>query len=239
MKLATREWGDGPRTVAIVHGINGSAALWNSFASLLVERHDVRVIAVDLRGHGSSPRDTSYLLDDFVGDLTDTLQHAPDILLGHSLGGRIVHAAVPLLRPERAIYIDPGFSVSLPGFVQRAPGLNALLGRTLAISAPGVPLADRPTKRETTRQWHRWMSRQIVLDMAARPVPIAPPAVPSTVLLSHRSPLVPARYAARLRGVGWVIHTLDRAKHDMYLLEPARTLDALDGFLRVADEPSG
>jgi len=238
MKLATREWGSGDRTLAIVHGINGSSALWNSFASLLVERHKIRVIAVDLRGHGASPRSTSYVLDDFVGDLVDTLPHAPDILLGHSLGGRIVHSAVPLLQPTRAIYLDPGFSVTLPTFVQRAPGLNALLGRTLAISAPGVPLADRATKRETTRQWHRWMSRQIVLDMVARPVPIAPPVVPSTVLLSHRSPLVPARYAEQLRGVGWDIHTLDRAKHDMYLLEPARTLDALDDFLRVADEPS-
>ena len=49
---------------------------------------------------------------------------------------------------------------------------------------------------------------------------------------------MPARYAEQLRGVGWDIHTLDRAKHDMYLLDPARTLDALDDFLRVADEPS-
>jgi len=238
MKLATREWGNGARTLAIVHGINGSAALWNTFATELVARHDLRVIAVDLRGHGASPRATSYLLDDFVGDLVDTVPHAPDILLGHSLGGRIVHSAVPLLQPGRAIYLDPGFTVTLPTFVQRAPGLNALLGRTLAISAPGVPLADRATKREATRRWHRWMSRQIVLDMAAQPVPVAPPVVPSAVLVSHRSPLVPARYAEQLRGFGWRIHTLDRAKHDMYLLEPERTLDALDDFLRVADEPS-
>ena len=231
MRLAQREWGNGSRTLAIVHGINGSAALWQWFAEQLVERFDYHVVAVDLRGHGASGRASGYRLDDFAADLVESLPAGLDVVLGHSLGGRIVERALPTLKPARAIYLDPGFAVGMPAFVRNAPGLQAFISRMLAISAPGVPVAARPLKRQTTSEWDRRMSRQIVLDLADNHVAVAAPLVPSTVLLSHRSPLVPARYAARLREVGWDIRVFPRAKHDMYLLDPTGTIDRLEDVL--------
>lgn len=231
MRLAQREWGSGERTLAVVHGINGSGALWEWFALELSDRFGFRVVAVDLRGHGASGRASSYLIDDFAGDLVETLPAGLDIVLGHSLGGRVVERAIPQLMPSRAIYLDPGFAVGVPRFLRSAPGLQALLSRMLAISAPGVPSAARPIKARTTRDWDRGMSRQIVLDLADNHVPAAAPLVPSTVLLSHRSPLVPARYAARLRDAGWDVRAFPRAQHDMYLLDPTGTLDRLADVL--------
>jgi pimeloyl-ACP methyl ester carboxylesterase len=231
MKLAQREWGTGPRTLAIVHGINGSAALWQWFAEQLVDRFDFHVVAVDLRGHGASARASGYRLDDFAADVVESLPAGLDVILGHSLGGRIVERALPALSPGRAIYLDPGFAIAVPSFVRNAPGLQGFLSRMLAISAPGVPVVARPLKRQTTADWDRRMSRQIVLDLAENHVAVAAPLVPSTVLLSHRSPLVPARYAARLREVGWDIRAFPRAKHDMYLLDATGTIDRLEDVL--------
>ena len=232
MRLAQREWGTGSRTLAIVHGINGSAALWEWFALELVERYDFRVIAVDLRGHGASGRASTYALDDFAADVVESLPHDLDVIVGHSLGGRIVERALPSLDVGRAIYLDPGFAVGVPRFLRDAPVLQPLLARMLAISAPGVPVQTRPLKRQTTRDWDRRMSRQIVLDLADNHVAVAAPLVPSTVLLSHRSPLVPAGFARRLRQAGWDVRTFERSKHDMYLLDPTGTIDRLDDVLR-------
>lgn len=231
MRLAQREWGSGSRTLAIVHGINGSGSLWEWFAQQLVDRFDYRVIAVDLRGHGASGRASTYRLDDFADDLVESLPTGLDVIVGHSLGGRVVERAVPRLLPSRAIYLDPGFAVGVPAFVRAAPGLQGFLSRMLAISAPGVPLDARATKRQTTLDWDRGMSRQIVLDLADNHVAAAAPLVPSTVLLSHRSPLVPARYAARLRASGWDVRRFKGSKHDMYLLDPTGTIDRLSDVL--------
>ncbi|MEC8763425.1 MAG: alpha/beta fold hydrolase, partial [Actinomycetota bacterium] len=73
MRLAVHEFGSGDRTAAIVHGISGSGLLWQDFAERLSRRHGMRVLAVDLRGHGSSPRSEHYRLRDFTDDLVETL----------------------------------------------------------------------------------------------------------------------------------------------------------------------
>ncbi|MGH2816717.1 MAG: alpha/beta hydrolase, partial [Actinomycetota bacterium] len=59
VQLATRAWGDGadpsrPLTV-LVHGVTSSSRTWWRVGPALAER-GFRVLAVDLRGHGASPR---------------------------------------------------------------------------------------------------------------------------------------------------------------------------------------
>lgn len=55
MKLNTREWGTGDRLALLVHGIMSDHRSWRSVGPALAGR-GYRVIAVDLRGHGASPR---------------------------------------------------------------------------------------------------------------------------------------------------------------------------------------
>jgi hypothetical protein len=60
--------------------------------------------------------------------------------------------------------------------------------------------------------------------VAHSPVAVAPPAVPSVVVLSDDSPAVlPDPVARSLEGVGWELRRLAGVHHDMQLEAPDRT----------------
>ncbi|MEO6299994.1 MAG: alpha/beta fold hydrolase [Paracoccaceae bacterium] len=72
----------------IAHGLFGSARNWGVIARRLADRR--RVIAVDMRNHGTSPRGTSQSYPDMAGDLAEVIRtlNEPVDLLGHSMGGK-------------------------------------------------------------------------------------------------------------------------------------------------------
>jgi pimeloyl-ACP methyl ester carboxylesterase len=78
----------------LIHGVTSSSRTWWRVAPELVER-GYRVVAVDLRGHGASPRVTDGLvLGDLTADVVETLRAersgaAIDLLVGHSLGALV------------------------------------------------------------------------------------------------------------------------------------------------------
>nr|BFE86321.1 hypothetical protein GCM10020093_089220 [Planobispora longispora] len=55
MRLNTCEWGSGDRVAVLIHGIMASSRCWWRVGPALAER-GYRVVAVDLPGHGGSPR---------------------------------------------------------------------------------------------------------------------------------------------------------------------------------------
>ena len=73
-----------------------------------------RVLAVDLAGHGTSPRARRYSprawADDVVETLEPLLTGPPDVVMGHSLGGLVASLVADRLAPRAAIYIDPAFA---------------------------------------------------------------------------------------------------------------------------------
>lgn len=82
---------DGP-AVVLLHGLASDAETWDRAIGPLAGE-GLRVIAVDLLGHGSSdkPR-VSYLLDDFaslLGEVLDALGIKAATVVGHSLGGAV------------------------------------------------------------------------------------------------------------------------------------------------------
>ena len=93
MKLTTRSWGEEDRPLAmLVHGVTASSRTWWRVGPWFAER-GWYTVAVDLRGHGDSPRATHGLtLEDLMEDLHETAQGLSsftekiDILIGHSLG---------------------------------------------------------------------------------------------------------------------------------------------------------
>jgi pimeloyl-ACP methyl ester carboxylesterase len=167
-KLATRTWdppagqglapptgtggdeaGDGQRAAAalgrrsgplavLVHGITSSSNTWWEVGPALAER-GWRVVGVDLRGHGASPRGAGGLeLDDLAADLAETVEERPvDLLVGHSLGALV---AMSLLGSDpgfarRVVLEDPPCDQAFDGrqmasdierdarWVRRAPGV--------------------------------------------------------------------------------------------------------------------
>ena len=93
LKLATRSWGEEGRPLAVlVHGVTGSSRTWWRVGPWFAE-NGWHAVAVDLRGHGSSPRMSGGEgLEDLAGDLYETVSGnlgsgaKIDVLLGHSLG---------------------------------------------------------------------------------------------------------------------------------------------------------
>ena len=140
--LAGRTWGDGggaPRPLAVlVHGVTSSSRTWWRVGPALAAR-GFRVVAVDLRGHGASPRAAAGLAAaDLAADVAETLAQGAaaagpgalgaavpagvasgprastpvvDLLVGHSLGALV---ALELLAAR------PGFARRL--VVEDPPG---------------------------------------------------------------------------------------------------------------------
>jgi pimeloyl-ACP methyl ester carboxylesterase len=121
--LATRAWGDGAdpsRPLAVlVHGVTSSSRTWWRVGPALAER-GFRVLAVDLRGHGASPRPVAGLAAaDLAADVAQTVADAAsapgaaaaavDLLVGHSLGA-LVALELVTARPgfaRRLLLEDP------------------------------------------------------------------------------------------------------------------------------------
>ena len=82
---------DGPTDRApllIAHGLFGSARNWGAVAKRLSS--DRKVVAVDMRNHGSSPWDDAHGYGDLAADLATVIEReggAIDVL-GHSMGGK-------------------------------------------------------------------------------------------------------------------------------------------------------
>lgn len=72
----------------IVHGLYGSGRNWGVIAKRLSDTR--RVITVDMRNHGDSPRNDSHSYPDMARDLAEVIRHigAPMDVCGHSMGGK-------------------------------------------------------------------------------------------------------------------------------------------------------
>ena len=116
--LATHQWAsteaDEHAPVAmLVHGVTGWHRTWWRVGPALAER-GWRVIGVDQRGHGRSPRIAgAATIDDLAEDLEAAIERhatAPiDLLVGHSLGA-VVSMRLVLRRPgiaRRLVLEDP------------------------------------------------------------------------------------------------------------------------------------
>lgn len=153
MLLQLHEWGD--RTAPPVVALHGIGGFGRRFRKLAEERlAGYRVVAPDLRGHGSSSWEPPWTIATHVSDVLDTVEHAGierARFIGHSYGGRLILELAVLApeRVERAALLDPAIDL-LPhvGFDfaerERADGAFALpddaVGERLAFD-PATPRA--------------------------------------------------------------------------------------------------
>ncbi|MFJ3669059.1 alpha/beta fold hydrolase [Streptomyces sp. NPDC090106] len=224
MRLHTRHWGTGDRTALLVHGIMSDSRTWRRVGPALAER-GYRVTAVDLRGHGGSPRG-DYGIEHFADDLVDTLPTGADVIVGHSLGGLALSLAVDRLRPLRAVYSDPAWSSQNPE--------QAL--------DPEVFASAKNISREHIVQFNpRWAAEDVDIEVATvadwdadtsyfldgRPLTgFVPgrPVVPSLVQLADPSLLVGPADVELLRASGFEVRTVTGAGHTIHR-------DDFDGFM--------
>jgi pimeloyl-ACP methyl ester carboxylesterase len=243
VKLETTIVGNGPRRIGLVHGLGVDSSTWEPFIEQLRAAGEVTVFAPDLRGHGRSPRPDSWTLAEFADDLVETFPRDLDVVVGHSLGGAVLAAAVERLRPGHAVYLDPGFQLGLPtsGLGGRlfwaAPaltlGVAALFtARSNAAARKGYPERTQRLISDATARFDKRMATSVFRDIAFHPVVAARPVVPSTVVLSADSKAVlPEALATALTGFGWDVRRLPHLRHDMQLQDPSATFALLRDVL--------
>jgi pimeloyl-ACP methyl ester carboxylesterase len=93
--LHTRSWGTPGPLAVLVHGVTSSSRTWWRVGPALAER-GLRVLAVDLRGHGASPRaEAGLAIGHLADDVAETVAAVAgaggpvDLLVGHSLGALV------------------------------------------------------------------------------------------------------------------------------------------------------
>ncbi len=123
----------GPETadppLLIAHGLFGSARNWGAIAKRLALHR--RVVVVDMRNHGDSPRSPDHGYPALAGDLAETIDDAggrADVL-GHSMGGKasMVLALTAPERVHRLIVADMApvaYAHSQIGYVRAMEGLD-------------------------------------------------------------------------------------------------------------------
>jgi lipase len=113
--LHVHTWGDdGAPPVVCLHGVTGSGRHFEQLAARLAP--PFRVLAPDLLGHGDSPREPPWRVQDHLAALEDAVGEAR-VWLGHSFGGRLAfeHAARNPGGVDRLVLLDP--AILLPGHV--------------------------------------------------------------------------------------------------------------------------
>lgn len=116
-RLSGLRWGDAPPAVTLLHGAGLNAHTWDTTLLHL----GLPALALDLAGHGDSSwrDDAAYVARVLAPDIATALEKwtaAPQVLVGHSLGG-LTAAAVAASRPDlvsRLVVVDitPGVDPS-------------------------------------------------------------------------------------------------------------------------------
>ena len=98
LSLNVQTWGVGKPTVLLLHGFAEGAFVWNHIAPVLAAH--ATVAAVELRGHGDSPRgpEAHYEPTTYAEDVLEVMKYRfagrPVTLIGHSLGATVaIHVA--------------------------------------------------------------------------------------------------------------------------------------------------
>lgn len=233
MRLATRISGEGPRTAVLVHGIMTDSSAWSGVTEQLEER-GFRVIAVDLAGHGASPRARRYSPEAWADDVVETLgpllAEAPDLVMGHSLGGLVASLAAERIAPRAVVYVDPafGFPKGIRGalFKLSFAMMPPLQRRDLRRLNPKWNARDIDAEFAAQRRWHR--RTMLGLVDTRRFVPPATSGIPSLVILAERSLLVGRDAALRMLRLGMRVVKVRGAGHTVWRDEPER-FDAIVG----------
>ena len=230
MQLFTREWGEGDRIAVLVHGIFSSSGNWRVLGPALADK-GYRAIAVDLPGHGQSPRAERYTLDLLADSLLQSVPAHPELAIGQSLGGLTLSRAVEWLQPQRASYVDPAFTPPKVAWWQRM--LTPLfLRRLLSSNAAAVAKANPRWAQEDVEieveDFSRFDRRALDFLNGAEMAPPATMAVPSLLVLADDSRLVSTDVADGLRALGFEVRIVPGAGHTV-------NRDDFDGFMQAVD----
>jgi pimeloyl-ACP methyl ester carboxylesterase len=215
MRLHTREWGSGDRLAVLIHGIMADSQCWWRVGPELAAR-GYRAIAVDLPGHGQSPRADAYPPELLASSVLESVPVRPELAIGHSLGGLTLALAVDQLLPQRAIYSDPAFR--LPPMESRSLESMAefadVTGEKIAAAHPAFSAEEVAVEVEMLALWDPVSAMSLISASGLDFTPA--PDVPSLVQVADPSFLVPPDFQDELRGKGFEVRIVKGAEHTIH-----------------------
>lgn len=150
-RVAYWSWGQANWPLVVcMHGWGGRATQWSHLAAALLQRK-FRVVSIDAPAHGASDGDRASM-PGFRNALLRVLDAtgAPDTLVGHSLGGLAVLAAIASRANSGAAPLPRAVSIGAPSSVDRP--LSRFLRRHAASDAVRDAMIAQLEQR-----WHfRW-----------------------------------------------------------------------------------
>ncbi|MEU7000946.1 alpha/beta fold hydrolase [Nonomuraea sp. NPDC046570] len=233
MQLHIREWGPQTGKVAVlIHGIMADSRCWWRVGPHLASL-GYRVVAVDLPGHGRSARAEAYSPELFAASVLESVPAAPELAIGHSLGGLTLAVAVERLRPGRAIYSDPAFR--LPRLEGGTPMTDLMAQfkeatvEQVAAMHPGWSAEENAVEVEMLELWDPRTALSLSEIVGSDHTP--EPVVPSLVQLADPSFLVSPEYAEELAAKGFEVRVVKGAEHTIHRHLFEDFLTGLDGWI--------
>ena len=206
-ELAVHRFGD-PDAPAVVclHGVTSWGGHFERLAERLAPRH--RVIAPDLLGHGDSPREPPWRIEDHLESLDRSVGEVARIWLGHSFGGRLAfeRAAAQPGSVDRLVLLDP--AILLAPHVALFAAENARRERRYASFDEGIDrryeesqlhrapreLLESELRNHLVQEDEGWRYRYTQSavaaaygEMASTPPPFDAARVPTLLVLGERS----------------------------------------------------
>lgn len=251
MILASEVHGDrGAPAVALLHSLALDRSVWRGVVPALSPRW--QLVALDLRGHGESPHDDRFLVEDLADDVVETLgELGVDrfAVVGLSLGGCVAQA-VATRHPQRVTalglvdttaWYGPDAPAAWEARAQKASteGLDSLRGFQLdrwfgaeflaANPELGEDLLDRFTRTDlasyvaTCRAMGAFDGREALEQVS----------VPAVVVVGEHDPATPVTHAEDLvrRLSGADLTVLPDAKHLTALERPAEISRIIEQLL--------
>jgi 3-oxoadipate enol-lactonase len=233
--------GRGETTICLVHGSGGTHGVWIRQMEGLADL--VRVVAMDLPGHGDSGGDGVGTIEraaDTVREVLDRVGVARAVIGGHSMGGAIAQAFA-LANPDRTaglVLIGTGARLRvLPKIFEMlerdyAEGVRSVVD--LAVAATTTPETRDALARQTLRNPRPVMIGDFrachVFDVMAR---LGDIRAPTLVVCGEEDQLTPVKYSRYLRDhiLGARLVVVPGAGHYVQLERPDETTAALRQFL--------
>jgi len=160
--------GEGVPPIVFVHGFGCARTDWDAQVAHLSPRH--QTVAVDLRGHGTTPGTAADCsIERFgaeVAELMQALALGPAVLVGHSMGCRVVVEAA-LQAPDRTA------GVILVDGSQFAPSMQAVLRERFATPDGYATMINGMFKDMFTAKSDATVVALVVERAARLPLPIA------------------------------------------------------------------
>jgi len=235
VRLHTREWGAGHRLAVLLHGTMADSRAWWQVGPALAGR-GYRVIAVDLPGHGQSPRCPTATVEMVTSSLLESVPREPDLAIGHSRGGSALAAAAMQLRPGRAVYVETPFVVT--SYSDPAALTDSLTAaqqeRTLEYlrrERSWWAEQDRAVEADAARLFDVATAVSMSMSASGRDLTPAATVVPSMALVADPSAFVSEAEVRRLTATGFEVRKVPGAGHSVWYGFFNQFMSALDGWI--------